>query len=105
MTPDPTNRNEQILLDGVTAATDGEPFYTPGADAVTILTVVSGVSTGATRVLETLDPDGNWNEFDSSATTASDIEEPVIWIGPVKAVRARITGYTDGTYTVSAIYK
>jgi hypothetical protein len=105
MTPDPKDPTSKVLLNAATADTTGETLDTPGAKQITIFTTSSGVSTGATRTIEVKDPaTGSWHTVDSLVSTDAAFNEPVLYVGRAAAVRASISGYSDGTYTVSAGY-
>jgi hypothetical protein len=106
MTPDPQDPTTKVLLSAVTANTTGEVLDAPRSEVATFYTTASGVSSGATRVLEARDPaTGAWHTIDSLASTDGDFTDPVVWVGCASGFRASISGYSDGTYTVTATFR
>jgi hypothetical protein len=69
----------------------------------TVLIIPTGVTTGATIAFQARSNDGTtWVNIDSRNVTSNN---PVIlnYNGPLNWIRANVTAYTDGTYTVEVI--
>lgn len=61
----------------------------------------SGVTSGATVAIQSQSPVGDWYDLDNRAIT-SGYKTLVRHEGPASQIRAVISGYVDGGYTVSA---
>ena len=102
MTPTPQDPERVVLVDAEAAAYTSAPFVHPRATMLTYQIEVSGVTTGATIEIQHKAATDNWIVAHSEVTTAADIEEPIVLAGRFDETRVVISGYTDGTYTVSA---
>lgn len=82
--------------DGVSAAWENE------CARVTVYVEASEVGSGATVSIQAKAPSGTWVTIDELAVTANGAQEPLQFDGPFSQLRAKVSGYQDGKYTVGA---
>jgi len=88
------------LLEAVVSTVTSDAVDVKRQIEMTFYFVATGVSTGATIVIEAQDDFGNWiiihtEAIAATGNTFADIS------GAHSNVRARVSAWTDGTYTVS----
>lgn len=95
-------RIETTLLAAVTADGSSDPVGVVGVTSFTAIIHAASVTTGATVAIESRMPTGIWAGLDSRAIAANG-DTFVQFSGPHVALRATLSGRTDGTYTVAMI--
>lgn len=76
-----------------------------GEDVFTVYPLTSGGTVGLTLVIEGQSPSGDWHQLAAPAAYAAAGAQPVIAIANVGvcAIRARVSSWTAGTISATAI--
>lgn len=94
----PDAMTNYTLLLNESAAVDGAPVLTQDKRRFICYLVASNVTVGATIHVEARMPDNAWASIHVEGFTATGTKV-LSWEGVFAAIRARVLGYTDGTYT------
>lgn len=94
-----------VALNGVTANTTGSSIEVGrNRTAHTVLVNAASVTTGATVNIQVSDDDATWFPFDSTTISANG-QSTIFGTVNTRYIRATVTSYVDGTYTVTIISK
>ncbi len=91
---------EQTLLDAVTASGASANVDLRNYNKTTIHIIASSVSSGATVDIEHSLDGTNYHEVATTTISSDGVTEVVVEDRKYKYVRANISSYTDGTYSV-----
>ena len=86
------------LLLNQTAAVDGAAVLTGEMRRFVCYIIAASVTTGATVTVETRMPDNTWAPVHVEIFTATGTKV-LSWEGVFAAVRARVTSYSNGSFT------
>ena len=93
--------SQRTLLNAVTASGASSAYNSGDLTTKTIYIVASSVTTGATVAIQTSIDGTNWVTIGSAQNIVADGVTEFAIVGLLqKYIRANITSYTDGTYTV-----
>jgi len=95
---------QRTFLTGATGTGAGPSIeFLHAEDCVVIMPVTSGGAASMTMVVEALNPDGNnWHQVATPAvySTVGAQTAIIVWPVPGRAVRVRVSAYTNGTLDV-----
>jgi hypothetical protein len=87
------------MLDASASTATGNGFDFSEAGQTTFTVKSTGVTSGATVLIEGSDFEGNWSTASTIAVTTTGNKSATV-VGYYHQYRARISSYTDGTHSV-----
>jgi hypothetical protein len=88
------------MLDGASSTATGTAFDFTECGQTTFTVTSTGVTTGATVLIEGSDCEGNFSTATTIAVTAAGSKSATV-VGYYHQYRAKVSSYTDGTHKVN----
>jgi hypothetical protein len=99
-TPSFANWTTATILDGVGATGASTDYDVQNYVDKTFYIVASGVTTGATVLIQTSPDNSNWSTISTNVVTGNGTTEIAVTGMFHRFIRANVSSWTDGAYTV-----